>query len=411
MSGPSSPAPRAAAAASQDAGLGVGILPAHVEEPAFAARGDAADGHCLDDRERIAGDQHAVLERPGLGLIGVADDMVRQRRLGRHRLPLHAGGKGGAAAAHEPRGLHFGDDPRRPELDGARQRAVAAGSAISLEARGVDDADSSEQAQPGLAGLRHDRPQLVERFLQVPHGAGPERACHRGRRAHRRHDAALGRITRAHDERRRRPFALPQARAAHPGRVTAGRRRALGPERRRQRLAERLGPAHAAGDVVAHVGHGSGPRCGRKQVVEGEHPPRLGRRHDQPLADVVHRATADPADAVLDGVEGGQQEMALLLRRRHPATRRAAVALDIPGAALPAGAGGPEQPVDGVALSGGRRRADDVNIHSRLLACSPGGDYAPTASICTAAALNSAVPDFGSTASMVRWLVATSSGK
>ena len=65
-----------------------------------------------------------------------------------------------------------------------------------------------------------------------------------------------------------------------------------------------------AGDVVADVQHPPRARHGGEQRVEGGHAVGVRRRHRQPLADVVQRALADPADARLHRLQRGQQQMA-----------------------------------------------------------------------------------------------------
>ncbi len=102
--------------------------------------------------------------------------------------------------------------------------------------------------------------------------------------------------------------------------VAAPRGGAGRPHRALELCAQRLGAASAAGDVVAHVGHHRRPRRGREQVVEGQHAPGLGGRHDQAAADVVEGAAAHPADAVLHRVQRRQQQVPLLDGRR-PAAR------------------------------------------------------------------------------------------
>ena len=79
------------------------VLGAHVDEAVLAAGRVRGDRHRLDERERVALHQHAILERPRLRLVGVADEVVRLRRLARDRLPLRAGREGGAAAAEQAR--------------------------------------------------------------------------------------------------------------------------------------------------------------------------------------------------------------------------------------------------------------------------------------------------------------------
>ena len=104
------------------------ILAANVEEAALAAGGESGDRHRLDDGERIAVEQHAILERAGLRLVGVADEIVRTRRLLGDRVPFAAGGKRGAAAAHELRVDDFANHGVGADLERLAQRVESARS-------------------------------------------------------------------------------------------------------------------------------------------------------------------------------------------------------------------------------------------------------------------------------------------
>src|SRR5206468_10473244 len=116
---------------------------------------------------------------------------------------------------------------------------------------------------------------------------------------------------------------------------------------------------------------------------------------------VIQRALADPSDAPLDGVKSWQQEVPVARCRVRGA--------------------GCERGVDGIALVGRRRRTgDQVYVHggprtytTARPSTGSGRAWSRSASfsILIAVALNSAVPDFGSVASIVRMFVSTSSGK
>ena len=68
------------------------VLAPDVEEPLLRPGREAGDRQRLDHRERVVLHQDAVLEGAGLGLVRVADEVVRAHRLLRDRLPLHARG-------------------------------------------------------------------------------------------------------------------------------------------------------------------------------------------------------------------------------------------------------------------------------------------------------------------------------
>ena len=133
---------------------GLRVLAAQVEVAVLAARRVRRDRHRLDDRERVAFQQHAVLERPRLRLVGVAHEVVRPGRLACDGLPLDARREGGAAPAHELRVLDLAEHALRPELERATERGVAALGAVVVEASRVDRADPAQESKRGVAGLR-----------------------------------------------------------------------------------------------------------------------------------------------------------------------------------------------------------------------------------------------------------------
>src|SRR4029079_17162985 len=150
----------------------------------------------------------------------------------------------------------------------------------------------------------------------------------------------------------------------------------------------------------------------------------------QPPADVVQAARADPADPLLQRPERRKQEVALRAGRVASGSR-VAVGAGQARSALPARPRRPEHLVERRTLRRRRLRVrDETEIHyprasagSRPLPRAPGpaaasrtlsrASRSPGSSLSTriAAALNSAVPDFGSVASIVSWLTSTSSGK
>ena len=139
-----------------DSSLGLRVLPAEVEVAGRAARGEGRDRHRLDDEERVALQQDAVLERAGFGLVGVADEVVGLCRLGRDGRPLAPGREGGSATAHQLGGGHLGDHGVWTELERAGQCLVAAVGAEVVERTWIDDADPRQK--PG--GVRRTgRPQ------------------------------------------------------------------------------------------------------------------------------------------------------------------------------------------------------------------------------------------------------------
>jgi hypothetical protein len=97
------------------------------------AGGERRDRHRLDRGERVALEQDAILERARLGLVRVADEVVRLGLLGRDGRPLAAGREGRATAAHQLRSGHLGDDGVGADLECPRQGAVAAVGAVVVQ--------------------------------------------------------------------------------------------------------------------------------------------------------------------------------------------------------------------------------------------------------------------------------------
>ena len=168
----------------------------------------------------------------------------------------------------------------------------------------------------------------------------------------------------------------PRWRRAPRGRGRTARGRGCGarwPSRRRiadpparsaPRPVRRARPSHGtARDVLAHVDDARRPRLEREERVEGRDAVRIGRRHCQPPAELVQPSWADPADALLQRPEGGQQQMSPCPGCMTPGS---GVALDPVGAraSLPARGRLPEHVVERRALAHGRlREGDELQIH------------------------------------------------
>ena len=74
-----------------------------VQDPVGRADGDAGDDHADEHLLGRTGQQHAILERSGLTLVGIADDVLIGPRRGPAQPPLVSGGEAGAAPAAQPR--------------------------------------------------------------------------------------------------------------------------------------------------------------------------------------------------------------------------------------------------------------------------------------------------------------------
>ena len=223
-------------------------------------------------------------------------------------------------------------------------------------------------------------------------------------------------LARDRDERGGRLLAQAEARALEPDR-RAVRRGLPGRADRALELLDELGAAAAhARDVGADVGDPGRARLQREQGVEARDAVRLGGRDGQPAADVAERGRADPADRGLQLVQDGQEQVALR-PGRVAATR--GVAVGPAGGALPGRgrAGRARASTASRSAAEGslavRRRSTQEQASGpappqRTTSCgAPAGSF----STRIALALNSAVPDLGSVASIVRTFVSTSSGK
>ena len=157
MSGPSRPAARAASIAAADGDLRLRVLAADVEVALLDAGRERGDRHRLDDRERVALEEHPILERAGLGLVGVAHEVVRLGGLAGDGGPLASGREGRAAATDEPRGGDLGDDGLAAHLErlrqGRRSRAWPGSRRARLGRRRRSDAAAGAMHRPP-AGTR-----------------------------------------------------------------------------------------------------------------------------------------------------------------------------------------------------------------------------------------------------------------
>ena len=104
-----------------------------VHERLMALDGERGDHDALDQLVRVSLDEHVVLERGRLALVGVHGEVARVHVLGQER-PLLAGAEPGASSAPQTRRLHLlvldrlGAHPER-----LPQRLVAAGRQVPLE--------------------------------------------------------------------------------------------------------------------------------------------------------------------------------------------------------------------------------------------------------------------------------------
>ena len=113
-----------------------------------------------------------------------------------------------------------------------------------------------------------------------------------------------------------RSFTLSQAWAAYPAAAALLAGAACWPHGRFEARAEFARALDLAGDIVTDPRYDRRCLVEREHVVEGGNAIRFCRRHLEPLASVVQRAPADPADALVNGVQHGKQQVAF--SRRAP---------------------------------------------------------------------------------------------
>ena len=106
------------------------------EHPAFlGADREHAEQHALQDQVRLGGQDFPVLERARLGLIGVADHVLRDGLLRRDQVPFAAGREASAAHAAQARILERGDETRgiqSPREHVSQHRVSVAGREIGI---------------------------------------------------------------------------------------------------------------------------------------------------------------------------------------------------------------------------------------------------------------------------------------
>src|SRR5205823_2653881 len=101
--------------------------------------GVCRDRRAFDELVRIALEEPTVLERAGLHLVGVRDDVLGRRciRAHRHEAPLLSGGKTRAAAAAQSRIAYEGLKALRSFGARLPQGAVAAAALVASEVDGA----------------------------------------------------------------------------------------------------------------------------------------------------------------------------------------------------------------------------------------------------------------------------------
>ena len=118
------------------------VLAADEDERLVGADGVRGDADALDQQMRVLLHQLAVLERPGLGLVRVADDVLVHVALGDEgRLRAH--GEAGAAAAADARRLQLGEHVLGRHVERLLEHLVAA-ALVAVD---------RERVEPGLVDV------------------------------------------------------------------------------------------------------------------------------------------------------------------------------------------------------------------------------------------------------------------
>ena len=263
-----------------------------------------AEDHALDQQVRRVRHDVAVLDRARLALVGVADDVLRVARRVAHELPLHAGGKAGAAQAPQAARLEGGD-----ERVGVTAGGQLADGAVPLA---------------GPVGIDVQLARITDDRIATQRGAGGRRGdgVHQRVARHARHHHVVDRAG-------RRAIATAQA----GGRADDGAGRGR-PGHALLRLGEqRGGAAPVAREIVADQHVDGWRRRGAKVRVEAHHALDLIEGRAGTLGQLVQRRRRDVAVRALDraqllhhGRAAGHRRVvtraALIVRTRIVATIR-----------------------------------------------------------------------------------------
>src|SRR3954463_9744597 len=124
------------------------VLTADVDERARGADDVRRDDHALDEHVRRLLHELAVLEGAGLGLVGVADEVLVHRALGQEgRLLAHR--EAGATPAADPRAVELGEDVLAAHPERLAQRGVAAAALVDRDLMKIRLVDVLEQEEVG----------------------------------------------------------------------------------------------------------------------------------------------------------------------------------------------------------------------------------------------------------------------
>ena len=237
------------------------VLAAQIEEAARGPDREGGDGHAVDGEVGVAGKQHAVLKRPWLALVRVADDDPLGARGVAARLPLDRSREAGTAAAAQVRLLHLAEHRRGAAAHGRAHRIA-----------GADRGAKQDVAPPDVVLDREElRRPVVKRHFAADQLADAVDAF----------DRQSGQRT-AIDERCRPLVAHAGAgRGIDADQAILGGLAALEPELVAQPLAQIDAAEHAVGDVVREQESISAGRGGVQEGIEAGDALHMGPREFQ----------------------------------------------------------------------------------------------------------------------------------
>jgi hypothetical protein len=148
----------------------VAVLAAQVDQPAPRPHDPGADGHALDHAIGITRQQHPVLERARLALVGVADHIACLPRGVAAQLPLGRRGIAGAAAPAQFGALEIVEHALWPTGNGRSQRLSGCGLGAQLD---IGQADLVVHTRPFGRPLRWRNLSLDQRrnMFDAPQGS------------------------------------------------------------------------------------------------------------------------------------------------------------------------------------------------------------------------------------------------
>ncbi len=282
----------------------VAVLAAQVQEAVAGADRVGGHRHAVEHEVGVAREQHTVLERAGLALVGIADHVARETRRVPACLPLDAGREARAAAAAQVRALDLLE--RR---DRALRRADVCFAPRALVGRTLGPATGAalQRRADRIAGLQRMAKQDVRPAHVVLHDEelrGPLRERRAGEdQLADLFDALAGqRRNRAPvDEERGSLVAHAGARRpADADEPVLGHLAGLDPEPVAHRLHQALAASHPIGDVVGEQHPVGALRVDDQERVEARHTRHPRVRDAQQPRDQRERGTRQAAELLLD---------------------------------------------------------------------------------------------------------------